>query len=72
LPAKFTLPDLHALVESILGRPIERANFRRKILNSEVIVKVGTDGSGKRRPADLYKFKYGKRTSLTDEYKFGF
>jgi 8-oxo-dGTP diphosphatase len=78
LPAKFTLPELHALIEAIVGRKIDRPNFRRKILKSELIVKVGQDGSGKRqrwpagRPADVYTFKYGKKTSLTDEFKFGF
>jgi 8-oxo-dGTP diphosphatase len=72
LPARFTLPDLHALTEEILGRAIDRPNFRRKILKSDQIVKVGQDASGKRRPADLYAFRHGKRTSLIDEYKFGF
>lgn len=72
LPAKFTLPQLHALVEAILGREIDRPNFRRKILKSEMIVKVGVDSSGKRRPADVYAFKHGKNTSLIDEYKLGF
>jgi 8-oxo-dGTP diphosphatase len=72
LPSKFTLPELHALAEAILGREIDRPNFRRKILNSELIVKVGQDSSGKRRPADLYTFKHGKKTNLTDELKFGF
>lgn len=72
LPPKFTLPDLHALTEEILGRPIDRPNFRRKILKSDQIVKVGQDTSGQRRPADLYTFRRGKRTSLIDEYNFGF
>jgi 8-oxo-dGTP diphosphatase len=72
LPAKFTLPQLHALVEAILGREIDRPNFRRKILKSEMIIKVGVDNSGQRRPADLYSFKHGKNTSLIDEYKLGF
>jgi 8-oxo-dGTP diphosphatase len=72
LPTKFTLPELHALTEAILGREIDRPNFRRKILKSDQIVKVGQDASGGRRPADLYTFRHGKRTSLMDEYKFGF
>jgi len=72
LPAKFTLPDLHALVEGIIGREIDRPNFRRKILKSDVLVKVGVDDSGKRRPADLYAFKNRKKTSLSGEFKFGF
>jgi hypothetical protein len=72
LPAKFTLPDLHALFEAILGREVDRPNFRRKILKSGLIVKVGQDASGKRRPADLYAFKHGKKTSVIDDLKFGF
>lgn len=62
LPQKFTLPDLQALVEAIIGKSIDRPNFRRKILNSNLIVKVGQDGSGKRRPADLYSFRHKSAT----------
>jgi 8-oxo-dGTP diphosphatase len=72
LRSKFSLPELQALVEAILGRSIDRPNFRRKILKTNMIKKVGQDSTGKRRPADLYSFKYGKNTSLIDEYKFGF
>lgn len=72
LPSKFTLPQLHSLVEAILGREVDRPNFRRKILKSDMIVKVGVDGSGKRRPADLYAFRFGKKTSVIDEFKLGF
>ncbi len=72
LPSKFTLPELQVLVEAILGRSIDRPNFRRKILKTGMIVKVGSDNSNKRRPADLYSFKHGKKTSLIDEHKFGF
>jgi hypothetical protein len=72
LPSKFTLPELQALAEAILDRTIDRANFRRKILSADLLVKVGQDNSGQRRPADLYKFKQGKNTNLIDEYKFGF
>ena len=72
LPSKFTLPELHALVEAIMGREIDRPNFRRKVLSSDLLIKVGQDTSGKRRPADLYTFRHGKKTSLNEEYKFGF
>jgi hypothetical protein len=65
LPSKFTLPDLQALVEAIIGRRIDRPNFRRKTLASEMLVKVGQDKSGKRRPADVYTFRHGKKTSLS-------
>lgn len=72
LPQKFTLPDLQALIESIVDRPVDRPNFRRKILNAGVLKKVGQDASGKRRPADLYTFRHGNKTTLMDEYKLGF
>jgi 8-oxo-dGTP diphosphatase len=72
LPAKFTLPELQALIEAIAGKEIDRPNFRRKVLKSDLITKVGQDVSGKRRPADLYAFKHGKRTSLNEAFKFGF
>jgi hypothetical protein len=72
LPPKFTLPELHALVEAIMGREIDRPNFRRKVLATNLLVKIGQDTSGKRRPADLYSFKHGRKTNLNDEYKFGF
>ncbi len=72
LPAKFTLPELHAMAEAVMGRPIDRPNFRRKMLKSDLIVKIGQDSSNKRRPADLYRFKYGKKTNLNEELKFGF
>ena len=72
LPSRFTLPELHALIEAILDRSIDRPNFRRKILKSNQIVKVGQNSSGKRRPADLYTFKHGRKTNLIDDYKLGF
>jgi 8-oxo-dGTP diphosphatase len=72
LPSRFTLPELHSLMEAILARKIDRPNFRRKILATDLLVKVGQDNSGNRRPADLYTFRHGRKTSLNDEYKFGF
>jgi len=72
LPAQFTLPDLQALMEAILLRNIDRPNFRRKILSSGILEKVGVDNTGKRRPADIYRFKYGRNTTLMDEFRFGF
>ena len=72
LSAQFTLPDLQALMEAILRRNIDRPNFRRKILSTGMLEKVGVDNAGKRRPADLYRFKHGKNTTLMDKFRFGF
>lgn len=72
LPPQFTLPDLKSLMEAVLGRSIDRPNFRRKILGTGMLEKVGLDNTGKRRPADVYRFKYGKNTTLMNSYKLGF
>ena len=72
LPPKFTLPHMLALLETILDRKIDRPNFRRKILSTGLLEKVGIDTTHKRRPADLYQFKYGKKTTLIDNLKLGF
>jgi hypothetical protein len=37
LPEKFTLPEIHALYETILGRPVDRRNFRKKLLTLGLI-----------------------------------
>lgn len=72
LPPKFTLPELHKLFQAILGRTINRPNFRRKMLQSGLLSKVGKDGSGKGRPADLYMFKNGRETNFNNSFKYGF
>jgi 8-oxo-dGTP diphosphatase len=57
LPAAFTLSELQALLEAILGRPLDRRNFRRKV--QEVGYLKATGGSrreGAHRPAALYRF----------------
>jgi ADP-ribose pyrophosphatase YjhB (NUDIX family) len=33
LPEKFTMPDLQRLHEAVLGRPLDRRNFQKKILD---------------------------------------
>jgi 8-oxo-dGTP diphosphatase len=57
LPAEFTLSELQALLEAILGRPLDRRNFRRKV--DELGFLRATGGSrreGAHRPAALYRF----------------
>lgn len=57
LPEQFTLPDLHHLYETILQKEIERANFRKKILNMGLL--IDHSHSQKNRPArgaKIYSF----------------
>lgn len=39
LPAKFTMPELQELYETILNRPLDRRNFQRKILALNILVR---------------------------------
>lgn len=58
LPEKFTLPELQHLHEVLIGKPIQKKSFRRRIEQAELLVDTGekhSDGSG--RPAALYKMK---------------
>jgi 8-oxo-dGTP diphosphatase len=57
LPKKFTLPHLQKLYEIILGKNLDKRNFRKKILKMGLLKKLDeTDRSSKRRAAALYKF----------------
>jgi 8-oxo-dGTP diphosphatase len=57
LPKKFTLPHLQKLYETILGKKLDKRNFRKKILKMGLLKKLNeTDRSSKRRAAALYKF----------------
>jgi ADP-ribose pyrophosphatase YjhB (NUDIX family) len=57
LPSKFTLPQLQALYEGILGEIIDKRNFRRKISQMDFFVKLDEkDMSESRKGAYLYEF----------------
>lgn len=58
LPDVFTLTELQTAYETILGEALDKRNFRRKILSSEVLEETGRkkkDGEG--RPAKLYRYR---------------
>jgi 8-oxo-dGTP diphosphatase len=57
LPAEFTLTQLQERYEIIVGRKVDKRNFRRKVLKLKMIKKIGKRLRGKAtRPAELYKF----------------
>lgn len=65
LPPRFTLPDLHRAYEIILGKKLDRRNFRRKLLNSGLIKATATKASGgQHRPAIYYQFKNKKHQEV--------
>jgi 8-oxo-dGTP diphosphatase len=57
LPDVFTLSELQAAYEVVLGEKLDKRNFRRKILGAEVIEETGGYRTGEGRPAKLYHFR---------------
>ena len=57
LPAAFTLGELQASYEAILGRGLDRRNFRKKILSLGLLRRTAGDRRGAHRPAALYAFR---------------
>lgn len=57
LPSAFTLAELQAAYEAILGRRLDRRNFRRKVLALGLLRAVGRSRRGAHRPAALYAFR---------------
>lgn len=57
-PSGFTLPEIHQVYEAILEHPLDRRNFRRKLLSLNLVEDTGKyfNFAGK-KPAKLYKFK---------------
>ena len=68
LNAEFSFSDLERLYTTILGRNIDRRNFRKKVLSFgfvEETNKILQEGSG--RPAKLFKFNKKKYDALMDD-----
>ncbi|HET91373.1 MAG TPA: NUDIX hydrolase [Chloroflexi bacterium] len=57
LPETFTLGELQAAYEIILGEELDKRNFRRKILSADIIEETGDYQTGEGRPARLYHFR---------------
>ncbi|NTW14741.1 MAG: NUDIX hydrolase [Candidatus Moranbacteria bacterium] len=57
LPKEFTLTELQTVYESILDRPLDKRNFRKKIVGIGLVKETGKiRKSGPSRPARLYSF----------------
>ena len=56
LSRTFTLGELQVIYEAILGRSLDRRNFRRKLLSLGLLKRVAGVRRGKHRPATLYAF----------------
>jgi len=62
MPKKFTLSELQAVYQTILGEALDKRNFRKRI-NAQGLVKPTGDQrrDGKHRPAALYRASHPNR-----------
>lgn len=68
LPSKFTLPQLQQLYETVLGEPLDKRNFRKKILGLGLLASLNEkQKDGPRRPATLFKFDIAKYRRLAKQ-----
>ncbi len=57
LPGRFTLSELQSVYETILGTPLDKRNFRKRMRGKDWLEESDTERrSGPHRPARLYRF----------------
>lgn len=59
LPETFTLPELQELHEVLIGKPLQKKSFRRRIEQAELLIDTGEKRAEGGRPATLYRMKQG-------------
>lgn len=57
LPEEFTLTELQTTFEIILGSPVEKKSFRRRITDADILEETGNMRTGNNRPAKLYRVR---------------
>jgi len=57
LPEQFTLTELQHTYEMILGEKLDKRNFRRRILEANIIEATPHKRTGEGRPARLYRYR---------------
>jgi len=65
LPERFTLSQLQHLYEAVLGTPLDKRNFRKRVLALDLLAPLKSKTTGPGRPAQLFRFDPDKYTHLT-------
>ncbi len=66
LPEKFTLTQLQSLYEAVLGEQIDKRNFRRKVLKSNILIQLDEyETNVSHRAARLFSFDQTRYEELT-------
>jgi ADP-ribose pyrophosphatase YjhB (NUDIX family) len=65
LPEQFTIQELHQVYQQVIGVKLDRASFRRKIEDQEIVEPVaGERRGGAHRPAQLYRLRTGRKVEF--------
>ena len=67
LPEKFTLTELQEVYEAILGKELDKRNFRRKMSVLKILKPLKEYRRGGQRPAQLYRFVAARFEKLKDK-----
>ena len=67
LPEKFSLSELQEVYEAILGKKLDKRNFRRKLTLLKILKPTLEYRSDGRKPARLYRFVAGRFEKLKDK-----
>ncbi|MBI5258873.1 MAG: NUDIX hydrolase [Burkholderiales bacterium] len=63
---RFTLPQLQAVYEAVLGEPVNKVSFRRKMDELDMLepIEGALSSGGAHRPAQLYRLRNAARQAL--------
>lgn len=65
LPRRFTLTELQKIYETVLGRHLDKRNFRKRWKELDLLRETDSySKGGRQRPAKLYEFKSRKPSQL--------
>ncbi len=65
LPEKFTLPELQHIHEVLVGKPLQKKSFRRRIEQADLLIDTGEQRRESGRPASLYRMR-----DTSKDYRF--